>query len=82
VKARSCPRAAPGSCAEPRLEDARRILAALAAEPANSWLALSLAELHAAVGNTEDALRWLHYEPRQARWMRRSPPTPTMRQVR
>jgi serine/threonine-protein kinase len=52
-----------------RTADARRILAELEAEPPSSWLALGLAELHAALGDREEALRWLQYEPRHAWWM-------------
>jgi hypothetical protein len=58
-----------------RTDDARRILAGLEAEEPNSWVALGLADVHAALGNTEEAIRWLQYEPRHAWWMgiRRKP---------
>jgi tetratricopeptide (TPR) repeat protein len=51
-----------------RIEDALRIVAELAAEPPSSWGAMGLAELHAALGHKEEALRWLEYEPRHAWW--------------
>jgi eukaryotic-like serine/threonine-protein kinase len=58
-----------------RADDARRILAELEAEEPNSWIALGLADVHAALGNREEAIRWLQYEPRHAWWMgiRRKP---------
>jgi tetratricopeptide (TPR) repeat protein len=51
-----------------RKSDAQRILAQLEAAPASSWGAFGLAELHTALGNTEQALHWLEYEPRHAFW--------------
>jgi len=51
-----------------RTDDARRILAEMEASPPNSWNALGLAELHAALGNDEAALKWLEYQPRHAWW--------------
>jgi eukaryotic-like serine/threonine-protein kinase len=58
-----------------RVADARRILAELEAEEPNSWIALGLADVHAALGNRDEAIRWLQYEPRHAWWMgmRRKP---------
>lgn len=51
-----------------RRDDALRILAELEARPPTSWLALGLAELHAALGNRDEALRWLEYQPPHAWW--------------
>jgi len=46
-----------------RTADARRILAQLEAEPPSSWNAIGLADLHTALGNFDQAFRWLDYEP-------------------
>jgi eukaryotic-like serine/threonine-protein kinase len=51
-----------------RREEALRIVAELEAQPASSWNAMGLAELHAALGHREEALHWLEYEPRHAWW--------------
>ena len=51
-----------------RVEDARRIVAELAAEPPSGWYALGLAEVHAALGDTADAIKWLEFKPRHAWW--------------
>jgi tetratricopeptide (TPR) repeat protein len=58
-----------------RTEDARRILQQLEALPPSSWNAMNLAELHAALGNHDEALKWLEYQPRHGWWMgiRRNP---------
>jgi serine/threonine-protein kinase len=46
-----------------RTEDARRILEQYEAQPPSSWVANGLARMHAALGNRDEALRWLEYEP-------------------
>jgi tetratricopeptide (TPR) repeat protein len=46
-----------------RTEDARRILAQIEAEPPSSFNANALARVHAALGNRDEALHWLEYEP-------------------
>jgi tetratricopeptide (TPR) repeat protein len=51
-----------------RKNDAQRILAQLEAAPPTSWGAFGLAELHTALGDTEQALHWLEYEPPHAFW--------------
>lgn len=48
-------------------DDALQIVAELEAEP-SPWSALGLAQIHAALGHKEEALRWLEYEPRHAWW--------------
>jgi eukaryotic-like serine/threonine-protein kinase len=51
-----------------RRDDALRILADLESRPPSPWLALGLAQIHAALGHREEALRWLEYEPRHGWW--------------
>jgi serine/threonine-protein kinase len=51
-----------------RIEDARRILEELEAQPPSSFNANGLASLHAILGNRDEALRWLEYEPAHG-WM-------------
>jgi serine/threonine-protein kinase len=46
-----------------RTEDALRIVRELEAQPATPWNARSLALIHAALGNREEALLWLEFEP-------------------
>ena len=46
-----------------RTGDARRILAEVEALPPNPWNAYGLTCLHAALGNEDEAFRWLMYEP-------------------
>ncbi len=46
-----------------RTEDARRILEQFEAQPPSSWVAMGLARMHAALGNRDEALHWLEYEP-------------------
>jgi TolB-like protein len=46
-----------------RNADARRILAELEAEPPSSWNAIGIADLQTALGNFDEAFRWLDYEP-------------------
>ncbi len=45
------------------------------AQPINAWTALRLAYTHAALGNRDEALRWLEYEPSHAHaaWVAANP---------
>jgi TolB-like protein/tRNA A-37 threonylcarbamoyl transferase component Bud32/Flp pilus assembly protein TadD len=54
-----------------RTQDALRIVQELEALPPSPWNAKGLALIHAALGNPEDALRWLGFEPAHAwvAWM-------------
>jgi len=49
-----------------RTEDALRALRDLEALPPTPYNALRLARLHAVLGNRDEALRWLEYEPKHA----------------
>jgi serine/threonine-protein kinase len=51
-----------------RTEDALRIVRELEAEPPTPWYAKGLALSHAALGNRDEALRWLSFEPPHA-WL-------------
>jgi serine/threonine-protein kinase len=46
-----------------RRENALRILRDLEAQPPHFWSARGLALIHAALGNRDEALRWLEFEP-------------------
>jgi len=46
-----------------RTDDALRILRELEAQPPTPWNARGLACIHAALGNRDEALRWLEFEP-------------------
>jgi hypothetical protein len=46
-----------------------RIMNELEALPPSSWNAFGLAQLHAALGNQDAALKWLEYQPPHAWWM-------------
>ncbi len=46
-----------------RTDDAQRIVRELEAQPPTPWHAHGLAIIHAALGNRDDALRWLEFEP-------------------
>jgi TolB-like protein/Flp pilus assembly protein TadD len=47
-----------------RVEDARKVLAEIGRSNPTPWWALRRAELHAALGEKDEAIRWLSYEPR------------------
>ncbi len=47
-----------------RVEDARKVLAEIGQLKTTPWWALRQAELHAALGDKDEAIRWLSYEPR------------------
>ncbi|MFQ5603713.1 MAG: protein kinase [bacterium] len=64
-----------------RKDDARRILAELEAQEATSWNALGLAELHSALGQKDEAFRWLAYEPPHA-WLPWSRTNPALEPLR
>jgi tetratricopeptide (TPR) repeat protein len=49
-----------------RTEDARRILEQIEAEPPSSFNANGLARVHAVLGDRDEALHWLEYEPPHA----------------
>ncbi|MBE0594084.1 MAG: protein kinase, partial [Gemmatimonadales bacterium] len=49
-----------------RTEDARRILEQIEAQPPSSFNANGLARLHAVLGDRDEALHWLEYEPPHA----------------
>jgi serine/threonine-protein kinase len=49
-----------------RLDNALGVVAALEAQPPSSWRALWLGRIHARLGNVDQALRWLEYEPAHA----------------
>ncbi len=49
-----------------RTEDARRILRHIEAQPPSSFGAAGLARIHAVLGNRDEALHWLEYEPAHA----------------
>jgi tetratricopeptide (TPR) repeat protein len=51
-----------------RVDEARTILAQLEAQPRTSFGAYTLAALHTALGNRDEAFRWLAYEPPHA-WL-------------
>jgi serine/threonine-protein kinase len=51
-----------------RSDEARPILAQFEAQPPSAWNAHALARIHTALGNREQALRWMDYEPAHA-WM-------------
>jgi hypothetical protein len=46
-----------------RTEDALRILRELEAQPPTPFNARGLAVIHAALGNRDEAMRWLEFEP-------------------
>jgi serine/threonine-protein kinase len=58
-----------------RTDDAVRLLREMEAAPPMPGLALALAKVHSALGNREDALRWLEYKPPHAHmaWFLRNP---------
>jgi serine/threonine-protein kinase len=65
-----------------RTDDARRLLAQLAAEPATGYGALAQALIHGALGDLDDAFRLLDYRPPHAwlPWVRRWPGMDLLRQ--
>ncbi len=64
-----------------RTADARAILAELEARPPTSWGALGLADLHTALGNKDEAFRWLGYDPPHG-WLPWSRTNPTLEALR
>jgi len=58
-----------------RTDEALGILSELESEPPSAWGAVTLADLHTAFGNADEAFRWLAFEPTHAwlPWMRNSP---------
>jgi TolB-like protein/Tfp pilus assembly protein PilF len=58
-----------------RLQEAREVLAKLEAAPVTPFGAWGLANLHSQLGNLEQAIKWLEYEPHHAfvPWMRVAP---------
>ncbi|HUF68443.1 MAG TPA: hypothetical protein VMM79_07280, partial [Longimicrobiales bacterium] len=51
-----------------RTAEASAILEQLEAEPPSAWGAWTLAVMHTALGNFDEAFRWLAYEPAHA-WL-------------
>jgi len=49
-----------------RRDDALRVVAALEARPPMPWIAVWLAQIQAELGNIDQALHWLEYEPAHA----------------
>lgn len=64
-----------------RTDEALRILAELEAQEPTSWGAIGLAELHAALGNKDEAFRWLAYESPHA-WLPWSRANPSLQPLR
>jgi serine/threonine-protein kinase len=64
-----------------RTEDALRVLRDLEALPPTPYTALRLAGLHSAIGNRDEALRWLKFEPAHAwkGWIAWSPEFESLR---
>jgi hypothetical protein len=63
-----------------RLDDARKIVASLEANP-TPFGAFGLANLHTALGNGDEAIKWLNFEPHHAflPWARVSPDLASLR---
>jgi len=64
-----------------RTDDALRILTELEAQPPTSWGAIGLADLHTALGNKDEAFRWLMYDPPHA-WLPWSRTNPALEPLR
>lgn len=64
-----------------RTDEARAILADLEAQPPTSWRAIGLADLHAALGNEDEAFRALMFEPPHG-WLPWSRVNPALEHVR
>lgn len=64
-----------------RTDDARRILRELEGQAPTSWGAIGLADLHATLGNKDEAFQWLQYDPPHAwlPWSRTNPALETLR---
>ncbi len=64
-----------------RTDEALRMLAELEAQEPTSWGALGLAELHTALGNKDEAFRWLAYDLPHA-WLPWSRMNPSLEPLR
>jgi len=64
-----------------RRDEALKILAELEKEESTPYGALGLAELHTALGNKDEAFRWLNYEHPHCwvPWIRVNPPFKSLR---
>jgi serine/threonine-protein kinase len=64
-----------------REEDARRILSEIEAQPVSGWNVLGMADINAALGDTDETLRWLAYDQPHAwyPWIHKNPAYESLR---